>query len=214
MMKKVSKTTVTWVIVSIALMAILGCVSPFYVPPSLPEPASEPIETIIVKTADAAFTQTAKAIPPTATLTYTPIPTKTITETPVPTATFIFSTWTPIPTVTVPGAPTGKDYSCSITSVSPTSHLAPRTDFDAKWVVKNTGTKGWDKDSFDYIYESGTKMHKKAAYDFPKNVGSGDSVTFTVDMISPKEPGSYQTFWILRKGKTKFCKMGITIVVK
>ncbi|GAB4424551.1 MAG: hypothetical protein Kow002_14060 [Anaerolineales bacterium] len=214
MIKNISKPAVLWPLLAISLLVILGCVSPFYVSPSVPEQPAEPLETIIVKTADAAFTQTAMFISPTPTLTYTPVPTKTPTITPSPTPTFVFATWTPIPSATLPGGSTGKDYSCSVLSVSPSGRMAPRTDFDAKWVVQNTGEKTWDRNDADYYYSDGTRMHKKGAYDFPETVQPGETVTLTVDMISPKNTGDFKAVWRIRVGKNQFCNMTITIRVR
>ena len=63
--KKASKTILTWSFLAFSLLAVLGCASPFFIPSLVPEAPSEPLETVIVKTAEAAFTQTAMAIPPT-----------------------------------------------------------------------------------------------------------------------------------------------------
>lgn len=210
--KRVSKTVITWSLLAFSLLAISGCVSPFFIPAS--NATSEPIETVIVKTADAAFTQTARAISPTATFSQTPPPTKTSTVTPTPTATVIFSTWTPIAPPTEPVIMTGDDYACTIASSSPGGSIAPRTDFDAKWVVYNTGKKSWDRNNTDYYYSSGARMHKKAAYDLPKNVDPGEKVSLVVDMIAPKNTGEYRVVWRLRVGKTQFCNMELNVTVK
>jgi len=212
--KKVSKTNAKWVFLAFSLLAILGCASPFSTSPFLPNEPSEPIETVIVRTADAAFTQTAMAIPPTATPSQTPFPTKTASITPSPTVTFVFSTWTPLAPPTDSVILTGNDYSCTVASSSPSAPISPRTDFDAKWVVYNTGRKSWDRTSTDYYYSSGARMHNRSAYDFPKDVDRGDSVTLIVDMISPKNSGTYRTVWRVRIGKIQFCNMELNVTVK
>lgn len=212
--KKASKTILTWSLLAFSLLAVLGCASPFFIPSLVPEAPSEPLETVIVKTAEAAFTQTAMAIPPTATITQTPPPTKTSTITPSPTATIIFSTWTPVAPTDEPIKRTDEDYSCTIASSSPGGSLAPRTDFDATWVVYNTGKKSWDRNNADYYYSSGARMHKKAAYDLPRNVDSGEKVSLVVDMIAPKNTGEYRIVWRLRVGKTQFCNMILNVTVK
>jgi len=212
--KKVSNTIAKWIFLAFSLLAILGCVSPFFTSPSIPNEPSEPLETVIVRTADAAFTQTAKAIPPTATPSQTPFPTKTASITPSPTVTFVFSTWTPLAPPTDSVSMTGDDYSCTVASSSPTTSIAPRTNFDAKWVVYNTGRKSWDRTSADYYYSSGTRMHNKSAYDLPRDVDPRDSITLVVDMTSPKNTGTYRTVWRVRVGKTQFCNMELNVTVK
>lgn len=215
--KKTKRRFVNWSITMLIFLVTLGCVSPFYSSSPSAAPAPGSFETMIVQTANAAFTQTALHTSPTATVTDTPIPSNTPTETPTATSTvvFIISTWTPIPSPTIIGGElTGKDYSCSILSVSPRNSMDPQTDFDAKWTVKNTGNKTWDRNSVDYAYSSGQQMHKKSVYDLPENVDSEETITLIVDMIAPKKAGTYNTFWVLRRGSTNICKMGITVVVK
>jgi hypothetical protein len=90
----------------------------------------------------------------------------------------------------------------------------PKTDFDARWVIENTGRRTWSSDNVDYIYYSGTKMHKEPAYDLSQNVAQGDSVTIIVDMVAPKKEGNYSTTWILKIASIEFCKIQLSIVVK
>ena len=54
-------------------------------------------------------------------------------------------------------------YACQILSVSPSNGTTMKqdTDFDATWKVsKITGTKTWDQNSVDFVYDSGTDMAK------------------------------------------------------
>ena len=87
-------------------------------------------------------------------------------------------------------------------------------DFDAKWKVKNIGKKDWDGNSVDYSYVSGDKFHKVAGYDLGKTVKVGETRELIVDMLSPKNPGTYTTNWSLQVGSEKFCTLSLTIVVK
>jgi hypothetical protein len=192
-----------------------------------PFPTADPneINTIIAQTANAASTQTAAAQP---TFTFTPTFTPTRpspTISPTATSTVIFVLFTPtmqvVPTFTPissSGSGSGSgggsttssaNYACQILSVSPANgtSMNENTDFDTNWNIKN-------RNSVDFIYFSGTKMHKVAGYDLRENVNKGASTTLGVDMVAPKDSGTYTTTWTLRVGDDDFCKMSITINVK
>ena len=207
---------------------ILACVPAL---PLTPYPTTDPneINTIIVSTANAANSQTAAAMP---TATFTPSITPThSTDTPSPTATstVIFVLFTPtqivVPTFTlISGGGSGSGgsngsssdpYACQIISVSPANGTTMKqdTDFDATWKVKNTGTKTWDQNSVDFIFDSGTDMGKRDGYDLNSNVKSGQETSLTADMIAPTKNGNYTTTWTLKSGSTEFCKMSLTINV-
>jgi hypothetical protein len=196
-----------------------------------PYPTTDPneINTIIVSTANAASSQTAAAMP-TATFTPSITPTRP-TDTPSPTATstVIFVLFTPtqivVPTFTLissggsgNGSSNGSSsdpYACQILSVNPSNGTTMKqdTDFDATWKVKNTGTKTWDQNSVDFVYDSGTDMGKRDGYDLNSSVKSGQEISLVADMIAPTKNGNYTTTWTLRVGSNEFCKMSLTINV-
>lgn len=207
-----------WVV---ALTLIMACVVPTLAQPSVPTVNPGAVNTFIAQTVVAASTRTAAALPsltPTATLT----PTQN-TETPEPSATntviFILSSPTPlvIPTFTQSGGGSSSDnYACRITRVSPAngSRFNPRDDFDAVWTVTNIGQKNWDRNSVDYIFSSGDKLHKISGYDLDKNTQVGNSIDLGVDMQAPKNSGTYTTTWTMRSGDKEFCTLTLTINVK
>jgi hypothetical protein len=191
-----------------------------------PFPTADPNElnTIIAQTANAALSQTAAAMP-TATFTPTLTPTRpSPTSSPTATSTVIFVLSTPtlqvIPTFTFissgGGGSSSANYACQILSVNPAngSSMNGQTDFDAIWSVKNTGQKTWDRNSVDFVYDSGTKMNKVAGYDLDSNVSSGSTTSLGADMEAPENSGNYTTTFTLKVGDNEFCKMSITINVK
>jgi len=102
-------------------------------------------------------------------------------------------------------------------SVTPSngSTFHSRDSFDAVWRVKNIGKKTWDRNSIDFIYLSGAKLHKIAGYDLSSNVSSGSTVNLGVDMIAPRASGTYTTTWTLSVGSNQtFCNVSLTIVVQ
>ncbi|HSJ88827.1 MAG TPA: NBR1-Ig-like domain-containing protein [Anaerolineales bacterium] len=217
------------------LALVMACVPSLAAP--LPTANPNEINTFIAETANAAGNQTAAALPsstPTATITPTPRNTDTVTPTFTSTVIFIISSPTKVlpPTlVIIPnggggggggggsgsgGGSSSADFACQIVSVSPANGTSfnTRDNFDATWRVKNTGTKNWDRNSVDFIYLSGAKIHKVAGYDLRQTINSGQTTDLGVDMVAPKDPGTYATTWTLMVGNKTFCNMSLTIVVK
>jgi len=222
-------------------LILLGCapIAPVTSPPSAPR--SEGIETVVVRTAAAAQTQTAILFPTaTNTSTSTPLPTKTATITPTPTATIIFS-FAPTagsteeffgndessgsggsnkgggnnanPTKT----PVIREWACQVLSRYPKegTEFIGGTTFRAVWVVRNTGSKTWPKKGVDVVYQSGADLVDGKPYvDIPAAVGPGGTVQITLTMNAPKRSSDYSTRWTLMVGKTQFCSVRIAFNTK
>jgi hypothetical protein len=110
----------------------------------------------------------------------------------------------------------GSNYACSLVSQKPANwtRMGRRQYFDAKWTVKNIGTKTWTTSEFDLRYISGTKMHTYGdIYELSKNTGPNKKVTLIADMIAPKNNGYYTAYWGLFAGNSVFCRLSITINV-
>ena len=222
-------------------LVILGCATPALVtpPPSVSAPGA--VETVVVRTAEAAQTQTVIALPPTRTPTLTPFPTSTASITPTPTATilFLFATSTN-PTSAfltsdiadlmtsdantsgshdgyVKPTATPSEWRCRVLSKSPANHavITAGTSFKAIWSVQNTGTKTWPKKGVDVVYESGADLNVgKPYYDIPAGVGPGGTVTISVPMTVPKRPKEYSMRWSLKVGRTNFCSVRFVFETK
>jgi hypothetical protein len=176
---------------------------------------TESAQTVV---ADYASRPTATQLPSTATLapSATEVPSATSAPTEVPVA----ATNTPPPTKT-PGYAgptiTPNSYVCIITAFSPAygASFSPGADFDARWTVKNTGSKTWSSGEIDYRFISGQAMHTGASvYDLPKNVAAGESIELIVDMLAPGSAGAYATTWSINMGATSICPLPVHIVVK
>lgn len=231
MSRRTVRRITIWLILG---LVILGCATPALVtpPPSISTPGS--VETVIIRTAEAAQTQTAIALPPTRTPSLTPFPTSTASITPTPTATilFLFATSTN-PTSAfltsdiadlmtseastssshdgyVKPTATPSEWDCRVLSKSPANHavITAGTGFKAVWTVQNTGTKTWPKKGVDVVYESGAQLNVgKPYYDIPAGVGPGGTVTVSVTMEVPKRPKEYNMRWSLKVGRTNFCSV-------
>jgi hypothetical protein len=205
-----------------ALALIMAC-APSLATPSVPTMDPGAANTFIAQTVNAASTQTAASIP---SLTPSPTITPTVnTETPSPTVTatviFILSTPTPlvIPTFTSSsggGGTSSENFSCDVRRVFPANGTTfnSRDDFDAVWTVRNNGQRNWDRTSIDIVYSSGDKIHKVSGYDLDKNVQVGNTIDIGVDMQAPKDPGTYSTTWVMRRGDDNFCTLTLTIAVR
>lgn len=200
------------------LIVISACVIPSVGAPAVPTIDPGAVNTFIAQTANAAATQTVRALPTsTPTATFTPTPRNTDTASPTPTNTVVFLLKSPTPLLppTLPGGGGSSGLACDIVSQYPGfgTVFSPRTNFDATWTVKNTGSKKWDRNSVDFIYSSGDKIHKVSGYDLEKDVNVGQNLTLSVSMQAPKTAANYTTYWTLRDGGTKFCTMIVNINV-
>jgi hypothetical protein len=205
-----------------ALVFIMAC-SPMLTapPPSAPTIDPNAVNRIVAQTANAASTRTAAALPTsTGTETPTRIPTNTGTEDPTATNTVIFEFQSPtafvIPLATRTFSSTSnKDYACEVLN-SPTDGTiySPRLVFKVRWRLKNVGQKEWDGGSVDFVYDTGDKFHTVKGYDLGDGTKIGEVAELFVEMKAPKDPGTYTTYWALRIGTEKFCKVSLTIGVK
>ena len=115
------------------------------------------------------------------------------------------------------GTPTPNNFlGCTIIDFSPVlnTSFAPNTDFDATWVIKNTGAGQWQQNSVDISYSSGDKLQKsESVVDLKNTVASGESYTALVHMHAPASAGTYTTTWVVNSSTHVFCSMTLTIVV-
>ena len=147
----------------------------------------------------------------------TPLPTNTpLPPTATATRTLIPWTSTPIHTAAPYYTPTLTTYNCTITDASPktTDKRTPRSDFDGKWVVKNTGSEPWIHTDVDIKYISGTKFQTKGdLFDLKSDVAKDGSYSVIVDMVAPANIGTYYATWSLARSGLNFCTMNLTLVV-
>ena len=123
---------------------------------------------------------------------------------PVPTA---------APTVsTVPTLPPGTDYMTFAADVTITDghQVKPGERFRKTWRVKNTGTTTWTP-YYSFVYVSGDRMEGRDI-NIPTTVYPGQTVELSVDLVAPKNDGTYRGYWQMR---TPYgYKFGETIWVK
>lgn len=106
-------------------------------------------------------------------------------------------------------------YSCHLDGQFPRDWVVmqSRQDFDMKWIVRNTGTANWN--GVDLVFLGGAKMQKYGINRFDvKIVKPLGKATFILDMVAPKNPGTYTTYWGLTNGKKVFCRFYLIVRVK
>ena len=209
----------TWFLVLVISFLVSSCGSIG----GAPQADAPNIETIVAATyaAISAETQAAEALF-TATPENTPIATNTPlppTITPTFTPTFVISTATLIPTNTsivtsTPDLP--PDFKCEYLKSTPEngSTMGPKNGFDWTPKVGNRGTEDWQASEIEFVYVSGDKFHQAKKYNLWKDVPVGKNIELGVDMISPKESGTYTTTWALKRNNRYFCQITFKIIVK
>jgi len=177
-------------------------------PTTTPTSAAEYIATQVGGTLQAQATQdmaetliarmTQQAIP---TATFTPLPTATSLATPTTLST---PTQQPTTAIYVPPAvtstPTRSALCLHATLISDGdipdgTEMSPNEAFTKTWTFKNTGTCTWTTE-FDIFFVSGDQMSAPSVLDFPQTVQPGQSVTISIPMVAPPEPGTYTGYWI------------------
>ena len=201
-----------WDILTIlGLIAVLGVVLlvlQFFINPynglnPFPPPTLPPVVAL------PSSTPTPKSLPPT----WTPVPSLQATETLLPSSTPLPSpTGFTLPTFTPSSTPTMTPTETPVATVTPTpgvdqarfvsqnpkdgTALSPGADFDMIWTIENTGTNKWSDDYY-YKYSSGWDGHKRDKYNLSESVSEGEEIDLVVDMVAPKNSGTYTLEWKL-----------------
>lgn len=87
--------------------------------------------------------------------------------------------------------------SLSDETVPDDSVLQPGESFQKGWVLTNVGGCTWTED-YDLVFHHGNAMGATEVTPLAGWVAPGQSVTLTLDMVAPTEPGSHIGFWSLR----------------
>jgi len=109
-----------------------------------------------------------------------------------------------------------KEWNCTVMGKTPPqgTSVDPKEKFYVSWTIKNTGTRAWTSNTIDFVYTGGFRSDERPIQDLRSTVAPGGSITVKVQLTASKFPGTYNTFWSLRVGNTKFCHMKQTFEVK
>ena len=213
------------VVVLLAIIAVAFFVLTIYANPASPLnpfppptlPANVVIPTLTVTPIFLPATWTPQPVAQTeARLSSTPIPTATtfklITNTPLPTL-----TETPTETVLVPSStPSALAYFCmvSISKLLDGGTVTHDEHFDGSWTIKNGGSETWDSSQVEVRFITGTILQTKGdTLKLPRDVPTGDSLKFSVDMKAPADPGIHYSTWGLMQGSRVICRWTVAIYV-
>ncbi len=177
---------------------LAACAAP---PKATPTPVS--IKTFSVSTASGPTES------PTPEMTATPATPPTSTPEPSLTPTFIFG----LPSQT-PTPENVNDCKLLMQSVANGTEFKPGERFTVGWQILNTGASTWYPGSVIFTNLGGTKMILDSVVQLKASVAPGNTASFTVDMKAPSQVSGYTSYWGLRQGKTVFCPVKVTIVVR
>ena len=110
--------------------------------------------------------------------------------------------------------PSWSAYGCQVLSTEPTVSVPTNWDFDAIWVVENTGYWTWDMHAVRISYYSGDHLEKFGDIAIPASTKQGDQVTLRGDMLAPGKAGTYHTVWQVHADRGPICLLPFTLVVK
>ncbi|HXF61865.1 MAG TPA: NBR1-Ig-like domain-containing protein [Caldilineaceae bacterium] len=75
--------------------------------------------------------------------------------------------------------------------------LAPEATFTVEWTLRNTGECTWNRD-YRLLFVSGERMGSARTARLRTQVAPGATLTLTLDLTAPAEPGEYRGLWRLR----------------
>lgn len=87
------------------------------------------------------------------------------------------------------------------------TYLGPNYSLKKVWTLKNMGSSTWTTD-FDLVFISGTRMTDKKAIPLPAKVKPGQTIEITVRLLTPKKPGNYEGYWMLRNNSGELFGIG------
>lgn len=115
----------------------------------------------------------------------------------IPTLTNIF---TPVPPTSKP--PTGSYAECAKASlvnetVPDGTIINPEASFLKAWTIKNESNCTWDT-TYKIVFWDGNTLGGAYVYNLPLVTGPGQSIEIPLQLIAPKEDGSYRSEWKLQ----------------
>ena len=192
-----------WVLAVGLCSGISGC----NLPASNVEPTTD--ATVFAVTAEAVMTQLAGTALSTVNLTQTqPAVTPTaviITTTPRPGSTIIPTLLTEI-TVQTPCDLAAAGIPLDVT-IPDDSRMLPGESFTKTWRLVNRGTCAWTRD-YALVWFSGELMGASRQQQIPGRVNPGETVDVSLDMVAPREPGLFTSYWMLRNANSDLFGIG------
>lgn len=193
-----------WKILSIFILLLSSC--------DLILPAQETTQdantnaTAVALTVPAELTRLAGEPSPTPELATEPPTLAAPSITPPPTATRT-PTETPAPTPTPTLMPCDQAKFAADVTVPDGTLLRPNVAFTKVWRLQNTGSCTWNTD-YALVFVGGDTLGAKAWLPLPASVQPGEMIDLSVEMVTPKDPGTYRGYWLLRNARGVLFGMG------
>ncbi len=179
------------------LFALGGCSLLSYVSGSPPDQAVEETSAWLI-------TLTAQALVP-ASLNDTATPTLTRTSLASPT-----ERRTQNPQIT-PSPPAPCNFAAAGSPLDVTipddSRMLPGQTFSKTWRLVNRGNCTWTRD-YALVWFSGPAFEAVRQQPLSTQVAPGEVVDLTIDMIAPRDPGVYTSYWMLRNAEGELFGIG------
>jgi hypothetical protein len=161
----------------------------------LPAPVRTAQLTPNASTVEAAFLQTATALAAQRTTTPPGNTTKpTLTETPTPGVTPLPKNPKPTQTPQATSIPCYNATFVKDVTAPEGTQLPAGTRFTKVWRLQNTGTCTWTSD-FQVLFEKGDNLGGPSSFNLHKTVNPGQTVDISVNLIAPKNNGSFEGFY-------------------
>ena len=106
------------------------------------------------------------------------------------------ATATPVPDVSGPGGCTLNAAYVADVTIPDNTRVDPGETFTKIWRVRNSGTCAWESGA-QLAFVSGEPMGGPVAVDVPA-VAPGSNTDVSVDLVAPREPGTYRSTWQLQ----------------
>ncbi|MCE1253556.1 MAG: hypothetical protein LWX83_08415 [Anaerolineae bacterium] len=207
---------------AIALTVVVaGCSVAAASPTAAPAPTqdlvalhTEVAQTVVAQlTVEAALHPSATPVQPTNTSAPQPTntPFATLVAPTLPVAPTQAARWVVQPTATK----TAYTDACVLQSTSPDDYsvMDPSTQFDATWVLKNTGARDWNTQF--YITKVTGDLGPSGTFFLANTVVKTDSYTFKVDMTAPRDAGTYNgTYKLVNDDGVAICQFFAVVTVK
>jgi hypothetical protein len=190
-------------------------------PPTLPANVAIPTKTVTPIFLPATWTPQ-PVVPIEARPSSTPIPSATTykltsaTPEPSPTATGTATALGLEGVLLSGGSPTSLAYFCMLSIAKPLDggNVEHDSNFDGSWIIQNGGSETWDSSQVEMRFITGTKLQTRAdTLKLPRDVPTGSSLKFSLDMKAPTQAGTYFSTWGLVQGERVICRWTIAIHV-
>lgn len=87
------------------------------------------------------------------------------------------------------------------------TRLFPGEPFSKTWRLENAGTCTWTR-GYSVVWFSGDQLGVTQSQSFSTIVEPEQAIDITVDMIAPKQPGTYQSNWKIRNEEGRLFGIG------